>query len=103
MEALTRGNTTMRDQLVAVYASMMDKTVGELEQALATGHTAQLAALGHKAKSSAASLGAAGMARRCHELELCMKLATPDLAQAERLVAEIRALHPQVLERLRAL
>jgi two-component system, sensor histidine kinase and response regulator len=103
LDTLTRGNTTMRNQLVSVYASMMDKTLAELTQALAAGHTAQLAALGHKAKSSAASLGAMGLSQRCHELEVCMKQPTPDLAQAQRIVAEIQGLHPRVLARLRAL
>jgi hypothetical protein len=93
----------MRDQIVGVYASMMDKTLTELTQALAASDTAQLAALGHKAKSSAASLGAMGLSRRCHDLEVCMKQPTPDLAQARLLVAEIQTLHPQVLQRMRAL
>ncbi len=101
--SLTRGNTRMRDQIVAVFETMMDKTLAELAQALEAGDAARLAALGHKAKSSAASLGAGGLSRRCHALEVAMKQPTPDLAQAGQLVGEITHLYPLVRERLRAL
>ena len=91
----------MRNQIIAVFESMMDKTLAELAQALEAGDAARLAGLGHKAKSSAASLGAAGLSRRCHALEAAMKQPTPDLAQARQLVAEITQLYPLVRERLR--
>lgn len=100
---LTRGNVRMRDQIVAVFESMMDKTLAELAQALEAGDAARLAGLGHKAKSSAASLGAAGLSRRCQALESAMKQTPPNLAQAGQLVAEITELYPLVRDRLRAL
>jgi len=101
--SLTRGNTSMRNQIIDVFESMMDKTVLELAQALESGNAAQLAALGHKAKSSAASLGAAALSSRCHALEVAMKQPAPDLAQAHRLVIEIQELYALVRVRLQAL
>ena len=82
---------------------MMEKTVLEWGLALERGEAAQLSALGHKAKSSAASLGATALSSRCHGLELAMRQPAPDLAQAQRLVKEIRELYPLVRERLRAM
>ena len=101
--SLTRNNTGMRRQIIDIFESMMDKTVLELAQALDSRDAAQLADLGHKAKSSAASLGAAALSSRCHGLELAMRQPVPDLAQAQTLVEEIRELYPLVRERLRAM
>ena len=103
LSSLTRNNLAMRRQIIDVFESMMDKTVLELAQALESGNAAQLAALGHKAKSSAASLGAAALSSRCHALEVAMKQPAPDLAQAHRLVIEIQELYALVRVRLQAL
>jgi HPt (histidine-containing phosphotransfer) domain-containing protein len=98
---LTRGRASAMAPIVKVFESMMDKTLAELQQALLAGNATRLAQLGHKAKSSAASLGAHGLAGRCHALETAMEAATPDLNAAAHLVQEIQQLSPRVVQALR--
>ena len=98
---LTRGRASAMAPIVKVFESMMDKTLAELQQALLAGNATRLAQLGHKAKSSAASLGAHGLAGRCHALETAMEGATPDLNAAAHLVQEIQQLSPRVVQALR--
>jgi CheY-like chemotaxis protein len=101
LHALTRGRASAMAPIVKVFESMMDKTLAELQQALLAGNATRLAQLGHKAKSSAASLGAHGLAGRCHALETAMEAATPDLNAAAHLVQEIQQLSPRVVQALR--
>ena len=88
--------------IVKVFETMMDKTVLELQHALAAGDTQRLGQLGHKAKSSAAALGAQGLSRHCHALETTMRAAEPDLTLAAELVQDIQRLSPLVVQALRA-
>jgi CheY-like chemotaxis protein len=101
LSALTRGNASAMAPIVKVFESMMDKTLVELQQALSAGDATRLGQLGHKAKSSAASLGAQALAGRCHALETAMRAATPDLSEAARLVQDIQQLSPRVVQALR--
>jgi HPt (histidine-containing phosphotransfer) domain-containing protein len=101
LSALTRGNASAMAPIVTVFESMMDKTLVELQQALSAGDATRLGQLGHKAKSSAASLGAQALAGRCHALETAMEAATPDLNAAAHLVQEIQQLSPRVVQALR--
>ena len=101
LSALTRGNASAMAPIVKVFESMMDKTLVELQQALSAGDATRLGQLGHKAKSSAASLGAQALAGRCHALETAMRAATPDVSEAARLVQDIQQLSPRVVQALR--
>ena len=102
LRSLTRGNASAMQPIVKVFETMMDKTVLELQHALAAGDTQRLGQLGHKAKSSAAALGAQGLSRHCHALETAMRAAEPDLTLAAELVQDIQRLSPLVVQALRA-
>jgi PAS domain S-box-containing protein len=103
LRSLTRGNASAMRPIVKVFETMMDKTVVELRQALAARDTVRLGQLGHKAKSSAAALGAQGLSRHCHALETAMRAAEPDMTLAAELVQEIQRLSPLVVQALKAL
>jgi CheY-like chemotaxis protein len=91
LEQITGGDPRMREELVKVFIGFMDAALRDLDQAAAQGDRQALAALGHKAKSSAASMGAVTLAALCASLEASMKDDTRPLADAQALVAEIRA------------
>jgi HPt (histidine-containing phosphotransfer) domain-containing protein len=80
----------------------MDRTLDELDAAVTAGDRAALAALGHKAKSSAGSVGANGLAALCLRLEKSMKAPGGDVAEAGQLVAEIRRLMALIAAKLGA-
>jgi CheY-like chemotaxis protein len=103
LRSLTRGNASAMRPIVKVFETMMDKTVVELQQALAARDTVRLGQLGHKAKSSAAALGAQGLSRHCHALETAMRAAEPDMTLAAELVQEIQRLSPLVVQALKTL
>ena len=88
---LTRGNSKMMREIATVFLAFMERTMNELDAALLAGDRARLSALGHKAKSSAAAVGAMGLSGLCHGLESSMKDPSASLDQAHRLVADIRA------------
>jgi CheY-like chemotaxis protein/HPt (histidine-containing phosphotransfer) domain-containing protein len=100
---LTSGNKKMMMKIAASFITSMARTVAELEAALATGDRAALAALGHKAKSSAGTVGAHGLCRLCLELETSMGEEAADIDDARPIVAAIRALKDPIAEQLSAL
>jgi HPt (histidine-containing phosphotransfer) domain-containing protein len=102
LRTLTRGSAPAMGPIVKVFESMMDKTLVELQQALAAGDAARLGQIGHKAKSSAAALGAQGLSQHCHALEGAMRSAEPDLTLAAELVQEIQRVSPLVVQALQA-
>ena len=102
LRTLTRGSASALAPIVKVFETMMDRTLVELQQALAARDAQRLGQLGHKAKSSAAALGAQGLARHCHALETAMRATEPDLAVAAELVQQIQRLSPLVVQALRA-
>jgi HPt (histidine-containing phosphotransfer) domain-containing protein len=88
---LTRRNPKMMREIATVFLAFMERTMNELNASLLAGDRAKLSALGHKAKSSAAAVGAMGLSGLCHRLESSMKDPTAGLDQAHHLVTEIRA------------
>jgi HPt (histidine-containing phosphotransfer) domain-containing protein len=88
---LTRRNPKMMREIATVFLAFMERTMNELDAALLAGDRAKLSALGHKAKSSAAAVGAMSLSGLCHRLESSMKDPTAGLDQAHHLVTEIRA------------
>ena len=102
LRSLTRGSAAAMQPIVKVFESMMDKTVVELQQALAARNAQRLGQLGHKAKSSAAALGAQALSQHCHALESAMQSQQPDFTLAAELVQEIERLSPLVAQALRA-
>ena len=101
LRTLTRGSASAMAPIVKVFESMMDKTAVELQQALAARDAQRLGQLGHKAKSSAAALGAQGLSQHCHTLEKAMHSPEPDFALAAELVQEIQRLSPLVAQAVR--
>ena len=101
LRTLTRGSASAMAPIVKVFESMMDKTAVELQQALAARDAQRLGQLGHKAKSSAAALGAQGLSQHCHSLEKAMHSPEPDFALAAELVQEIQRLSPLVAQAVR--
>ena len=102
LRTLTRGSASAMAPIVKVFESMMDKTAVELQQALAARDAQRLAQLGHKARSSAAALGAQGLSQHCDALEKAMHSPEPDFALAAELVQEIQRLSPLVAQAVRA-
>ncbi|MEI8264738.1 MAG: response regulator [Betaproteobacteria bacterium] len=102
LRALTRGSASALGPIVKAFESMMSKTVVELQQALAAHDAQRLGRMGHKAKSSAAALGAQGLSEHCHALETAMRSPEPDFKLAAELVREIERLCPLVVRALRS-
>ena len=73
-----------------------------MQQALAAHDARRLGRMGHKAKSSAAALGAQGLSEHCHALETAMRSPEPDFKLAAELVREIERLCPLVVRALRS-
>ena len=88
---LTRRNPKMMREIATVFLAFMERTMGELDAALLAGDRAKLSALGHKAKSSAAAVGAMRLSDLCHRLESSMKDAAVGLDEAHGLVTAIRS------------
>jgi two-component system sensor histidine kinase/response regulator len=99
---LTRNNPKMMREIATVFMASMERTVTELDAALAAGDRAALSALGHKVKSSAGAVGAMGLSRLCHQLEVSMREVGADPQEARPLVAAIRALKDPIAEKLTA-
>ena len=92
----------MRD-IVDVFVQLMDRSLDEMGAALSERQTAPLAALGHKLKSSAASVGAPGLSHLCHRLEQAMKVPGASVDEARGLVERIAVATPSIRSRLKAL
>ena len=97
---LTRNNPKMIRNIAAVFLTSLERTVAELEAALAASDRAALAALGHKTKSSAGAVGAMGLSRLCQQLEASMREVSADPASARPLVESIRGLKAPISEKL---
>ena len=73
--------------------------VRDMEAALAHGQVQEVRALGHRIKSAAHGVGASGMAELCHDLEhLAPGDADSEMARAQPMVAQLRALLEQVAQ-----
>ena len=100
---LTSSNPNMMLKIAKAFINSMERTVAELDAALAARDRAALAALGHKVKSSAGAVGAHGLSRLCNQLETSMSDKAADIDDARPLVAAIRALKDPIAEKLSAL
>jgi len=100
LASLTRNNPQKVLEIAAVFEKFMVKTLLELDAAVAAGDRATLSGLGHKAKSSAGSVGARGLSVLCQQLETSMKNPDGDLAAARSLVDQMRALMVRISARL---
>ena len=103
LQALTRGNPKAVEPIARAYRQLMGSTLPQLRQAVAAGDAEALRQLGHKLKSSSASLGAPALAQACRQLEAAAARDAADLPRAAALVERIEQLAPQVeaaLERL---
>ena len=103
LTGLARGKVQTLQALSRAFAQTMSRTMPDMNRALAAGDGQALRALGHKLKSSSASLGAMALAQACRDLESHMAEEPPDMAAARRLVERIAALVPQVESALAAL
>jgi HPt (histidine-containing phosphotransfer) domain-containing protein len=92
LASLTRNNAKKMQEIATVFVTFMERTLGELDAAVAAGDRSALSALGHKSKSSAGSVGARGLSKLCHRLETSMKQPDADIAEARELVDQMRAL-----------
>ena len=96
LRAVTRGNDQVLRSIVRVFLELMERSLGELQVALAARQASDLAALGHKLKSSAATVGAPGLSRLCSELEQAMNAPEPSYTQAGALIDRLAAALPAV-------
>ncbi|MGA1315875.1 MAG: response regulator [Rubrivivax sp.] len=98
--AVTRGNDRLMRDVIRVFAGLMDRSLPEMQAALSAGQAEELSRLGHKLKSSAASVGALGLSRLCHALEQAMKVPQASMDEARVLIARIDAVLPEVKRQL---
>jgi CheY-like chemotaxis protein len=89
LTALARGQVHTLQALARAFRQVTSRTLPELEQALAAGDGQALKALGHRMKSSSASLGAVALGKACQELEARMAEDPGDMASAAGLVERI--------------
>jgi CheY-like chemotaxis protein/HPt (histidine-containing phosphotransfer) domain-containing protein len=99
LATLTRNNPKKMQEIASVFVSFMDRTLVELDGAVAAGDRSALMALGHKSKSSAGAVGARGLSKLCQRLEASMKQPDADMAEARALVDEMRGLMGLIAER----
>jgi signal transduction histidine kinase/two-component SAPR family response regulator/HPt (histidine-containing phosphotransfer) domain-containing protein len=81
-----------------MFVDSMNQTLTELDEALGRGDLPAIGALGHRAKSAAAAVGAVGMSRLCRALELQRDQGS--LEESAALVAEIRRLQQRIDARI---
>ena len=81
-----------------MFVDSMTQTLTELDEALGRGDLPAIGALGHRAKSAAAAVGAVGMSRLCRALELQRDQGS--LEESAALVAEIRRLQQRIDARI---
>ena len=103
LRSLTGQDARMQGELISVFLSFMDSALKDLDAAAARGDRKALSALGHKTKSSAAAMGAHGLAALCQALESKMKPETAELEEGRSLVAQIRSAMGPVSDALRGL
>ena len=100
--SLTRNNPKKIQDIASVFLTFMVRTLDELDAAAAAGDRAALSSLGHKAKSSAGSVGAQGLSVLCQRLETSMKAPDGDVGEARLLIEQIRALMVLIAAKLGA-
>lgn len=93
------GNASKMRKVAFMFVDSMTETMTEIESAAAAGDWQSLSALGHRAKSSAATVGANRLAALLTTLQ---NLHGGDLAQATALTAEIAAMFDQVRQSIAA-
>ncbi|WP_085315395.1 response regulator [Derxia lacustris] len=76
------GNPQKLRRYASLFAESIAPALAELDAALSAGNLAALAALGHRLKTSAAMVGALGLARLCATLEALGRGGTLDEARA---------------------
>jgi HPt (histidine-containing phosphotransfer) domain-containing protein len=102
LREVTRGNAEVQRDIARVFLRFMDEALPQLHAALAGGDLAGLAALAHKAKSSAGAVGARRLAKGCQQLEAAMKTTDATVDTAEALVQEITSAMVPLVPRMRA-
>lgn len=95
---LTRRNPKMIREISSVFLTFMDRTLVEMDTALANADRAALASLGHKAKSSAAAVGAMPLSKLCSQLEQEMQGDRAAASSGESLIAQIRQMMGPIAE-----
>ena len=95
------GRTDIVLRAARMFTDSMAQTLTELDEALGRGDLPAVGALGHRAKSAAAAVGALGMSRLCRTLEL--QRDHGNLDEAATLVAEIRRLQQRIDARIETL
>lgn len=102
LREVTRGHAEVMRDIARVFLRFMDDALPQMQAALAAGDLAGLAALGHKAKSSAGAVGARRLALGCQRLEAAMKSPDANAALASSLVDEIAEAMVPLAQRMRA-
>jgi HPt (histidine-containing phosphotransfer) domain-containing protein len=102
LREVTRGNAEVQRDIARVFLRFMDEALPQLQSALASSDLAGLAALAHKAKSSAGAVGARRLAKGCQQLEAAMKATDATVDAAEALVQEITSAMVPLVQRMRA-
>ena len=85
-------------KIALMFVSSLRDTLAELEAALAQADMVAVAALGHRAKSSARTVGALGFAELCDALEQCKLAGDNDKACA--IAAQMRPLLARIAEQI---
>lgn len=80
------------------FIASAEADIAEIEQALAGNDIGALGALGHRAKSPAKMVGAAGFFRLCQSLENCA--CSGDLEQIPAIVSQLRPLLQQIRRKI---
>jgi HPt (histidine-containing phosphotransfer) domain-containing protein len=83
-----------------MFVSFMHDTLAEVEATLAQADMMGVAALGHRTKSSAKTVGAMGFAELCLALEQCKR--AEDYDRAFGIVAQMRLLLVRISEQIDA-
>jgi two-component system sensor histidine kinase/response regulator len=87
-------------QFALMFVSFMHDTLAEVEATLAQADMMGVAALGHRTKSSAKTVGAMGFAELCLALEQCKR--AEDYDRAFGIVAQMRLLLVRISEQIDA-
>ena len=93
-----RGSTNLYVKLVGLFEISSAEALAQLQTALQLAAAGQAAAICHKLKSIAGSVGAVAFAREVGRIERhCVE---GDLARARELLGELQAAYPTLLEEL---
>ncbi|MEO7335859.1 MAG: Hpt domain-containing protein, partial [Caldimonas sp.] len=98
LSAAVGGDPDKTRKFALMFVDTMSKTLTELDDALASGDLAAVSALGHRAKSSAATVGAAELARLCQSLQ-DMK-GQGDIEDARETVRSMASLNARITDQI---